>query len=216
VAAAIQAVQVLLYGMPSDGGPYYWFIYDTTTDFSLLALSLAIYCSLSYASFGAKFFTFGMVCYFIYCAAANIVTDYFVNPESHILGMALFTGVTCVLIFSFRFVFTFKTSNTPIEQGKIYLLTSAPKSLAQIGAAMVTGRGGSFSVTDGVHTWKFMEDVSLLCKVPFKQEHINKKMVEEIINQNEKIIVDLDSNIGRKWTSFYNCVSFWHIYGNQI
>jgi len=177
LAAAIQGVQALLYGLPSVGGPHYRYIYDTSTDFCLIALSIAAFCSMSYYEIGKKAFAFGLSACFAYSAASNIITDYFIDTESNILGLTLFTIAIYTLIFAFRFVFTFKPSNTPIERGKIYLLIGRPTSLVQILAAFRTGRGGSFSVTDGVHTWKFMEDVSLLCKLPFKQEHINKKMI---------------------------------------
>jgi hypothetical protein len=184
----------------------YWYLYDTSTDILLVALSLALFSSISYSLYANKITSYCMVMWFSYITIHNAVLDYRIVSSNEKIMFSLVVIILFTMMFLARFCLKWHPSKTELREGNLYEVIGRPKTWRQLIIAMYTGDGGTFAITDGHKIWRYSKNRGCMIVEDFGIKHSSGRMILKIGLSSSDKLSTLDNMIGQKFSFMHNCL----------
>lgn len=191
------------------GDKDYWENHDTLKSFLIAALSLALLASHSYTSTLSKGLALILAVYSVFALTTSLVTDYVLGADVSGYLVGWMSAFAFLSMYAMRYIIRFTPSPYPHCTSSMFLVVGRPTDAGQVLAAIRTGLGGSFAITDMADIWKFPKETGVLTKSVLDPGYLNGKMLIELTQDSDTIKSDLEKILGKKWSFFYNCLEFY-------
>lgn len=212
VALLTTATQIILVAIPDES--LYWFAYHTSTDILELAMAMALFSAVPYTRVALKVTAAGISIWQLYCMASQLISDYFlVGLGSNSSTISAFTTAALAIAWLTRFSIRWRPSQSQDLYGKFYEVIGRPSNISQLFAAMYTGVGGSFAITDGASLWCYSRSEGCMVQKKLNPGYLTGKMIVEICNTEGAKYDELTSMVGRPFSPLHNCLELQSLAG---
>jgi len=182
-----------------------WFMYDFLNDIGTLVIVLAAYKSTPIRLWKAKIGSLILLSLVVAVTVHNsFLSLNILPPDNPAIYSLIFISVSALILGR---QLLFKWDNLPVDeikQGEFYEVIGKPKTnLQMLGFLITLGRGGEYSITDGITIRKFSKLSNKLEEIDFDKTFlINKK----VIKTSKTIWDHWGKQLGSTWSVFNNCV----------
>ena len=209
-----------LYDTSDPRTVFYWHVYHTTTDMTKALLAIGLFLNINYGRVVEKLLSAVVAAWFVILGSILLISDYaflvglvdageFLIPDGSLVYVWVFIAAT-LLVVGYRILAgTTNFETIPIDKSNLYLIRSKASDISQYVVAALTGKGGSFAITDGETVWKYKAAADSLIEKPLESVDTTGKGIELICAKSDDHIDYLSSQVGNRFSSLNtsdNCI----------